>query len=623
MIKLGTLEVEGFGSIISPITYKLDNKGVTILSGKNGAGKSTIIEALIWAIYGVVNKVKITPWPDVQGENFRGTKVTLNLKCKIGVLKIIRCRDYLDKIGSRVGKNRLILYINGKEFLKYKNKGDLDKYIIKLIGIKYDVFINSIVLGQNLTRLLDQSGEKQKAILDQVFNTIYITEGREKAKKDYNQLNLNLSRLENELNSHQEIIANSKNNLKELKRVYKSLKKEVDGQSKKIQDKLTEKLSKTNDLGKLNDLVTKLNKKIELIKLKKDKSQTQLEKIKSLENEEFKVSLKIAQLEGDIADFKNLKKSLIKRKGFSNTIKCKECGQVIRDEKLLKAHVKNEILKLSKAIEVKQKELEQEQTSHSLITSSISKLDKYKSIHKYHVNLLDSLENKRKQAIWETKSLEETKREIGELKRELSELGKSLPNHKRLIKRNRLIYRDKKKHAEGLKADIIPVKKELKLLEWVINDPLSNRGLKAYIFNSLLSNITDRSKYYSRYSGISLNLGIDLNSSNKTLTADILIGDKIRPYVSLSGGQKQLANITLSLAIHDIVCQEANLNILFFDEIFENLDRDNIQIVSELISQMGSDKSLHLITHRSEFTLYNSNIIKFKLDSSGATKIAA
>src|SRR5690606_11840736 len=155
MIKLGTLEVEGFGSIISPITYKLDNKGVTILSGKNGAGKSTIIEALIWAIYGVVNKVKITPWPDVQGENFRGTKVTLNLKCKIGVLKIIRCRDYLDKIGSRVGKNRLILYINGKEFLKYKNKGDLDKYIIKLIGIKYDVFINSIVLGQNLTRLLD------------------------------------------------------------------------------------------------------------------------------------------------------------------------------------------------------------------------------------------------------------------------------------------------------------------------------------------------------------------------------------------------------------------------------------------------------------------------------------
>src|SRR5690606_36752865 len=142
-----------------------------------------------------------------------------------------------------------------------------------------------------------------------------------------------------------------------------------------------------------------------------------------------------------------------------------------------------------------------------------------------------------------------------------------------------------------------------KLLEWVINDPLSNRGLKAYIFNSLLSNITDRSKYYSRYSGISLNLGIDLNSSNKTLTADILIGDKIRPYVSLSGGQKQLANITLSLAIHDIVCQEANLNILFFDEIFENLDRDNIQIVSELISQMGRDKSLHLITHRTEFTL--------------------
>ena len=51
MIKFKTLEIEGFKSI-GKLTYKLDTPGVSIISGANGVGKTTIIDALIWAIKG-------------------------------------------------------------------------------------------------------------------------------------------------------------------------------------------------------------------------------------------------------------------------------------------------------------------------------------------------------------------------------------------------------------------------------------------------------------------------------------------------------------------------------------------------------------------------------------------
>ena len=45
------------------------------------------------------------------------------------------------------------------------------------------------------------------------------------------------------------------------------------------------------------------------------------------------------------------------------------------------------------------------------------------------------------------------------------------------------------------------------------------------------------------------------------------------------------------------------------DELFESLDKSNIEIMSELIQDKSRDKSLFLITHRSEFTPTNANII--------------
>ena len=53
-MKFKKITIENFKSIGSnPITVNLDFNNTTLLLGYNGAGKTSIFEAIVWCIYGV------------------------------------------------------------------------------------------------------------------------------------------------------------------------------------------------------------------------------------------------------------------------------------------------------------------------------------------------------------------------------------------------------------------------------------------------------------------------------------------------------------------------------------------------------------------------------------------
>ena len=55
------------------------------------------------------------------------------------------------------------------------------------------------------------------------------------------------------------------------------------------------------------------------------------------------------------------------------------------------------------------------------------------------------------------------------------------------------------------------------------------------------------------------------------------------------------------------------------DEVFESLRGKNIDIVTELIRLKSRDRSIHLVTHLTDFSHTNAHILEFKLDREGFT----
>src|SRR5690606_31315174 len=119
--------------------------------------------------------------------------------------------------------------------------------------------------------------------------------------------------------------------------------------------------------------------------------------------------------------------------------------------------------------------------------------------------------------------------------------------------------------------------------EWLIKDPLSNTGLKAYMFNSMLEQVNIALEEYSRVLGFQVEFGIDLDTHRKDFYQAVLFEGVITPYEDLSGGQKQLVDTSIAFAIHDVIAKIRPCNILFMDEPFESLGIDEIEIIEELV----------------------------------------
>ena len=77
MIIFHDIAIEGFGSIGKKLKYRFSNTGLTVLRGKNGAGKTTIFSALMWGLKGKTLKEKssVTTWENIQPVDYRGTRV--------------------------------------------------------------------------------------------------------------------------------------------------------------------------------------------------------------------------------------------------------------------------------------------------------------------------------------------------------------------------------------------------------------------------------------------------------------------------------------------------------------------------------------------------------------------
>lgn len=557
MIKFLKLNIEGFCSI-SQFELELDSPGITVIRGFNGQGKSSLFSALVWGLYGKNLKgiSDVNTWDKFRLDTYKGTKVEVYFESSKGLHKIIRCQNYKAKVGNGLGNNRLIYLIDTEES-PIKGKLELQNQISRDLGMSYNLFINSVMFGQGLTRLIQESGADQKKLFEEIFDLNYLTIARNIASNRMNELSPKISKAQYELNYRTRNKEEIKQNIQEIKssrdsyqdqikqdeETYKSQIKKLEKSLKEFED-LPKKIEKTNrDFEKLEKSLREYKQYIANPDYKKVSLEELVDKvIKLIEEEKIKASLTV---------LRDIKSSIVKTREYQDKI------SQLNEERYKLSQVKHNNL-------IKDKDRIHIESQIKQITNSLKRIDKNTPDY-------DSMISRYKE------NLKKIKRESREFKNE----------------------------AESLT-------KEYELIKWAYDDPLGNNGIKAYLFESSLGLINELLKSYSNILGFNIYFGMDLSTTRKDFVVAINLNGIDVFYEELSGGQKQLVNLAMAFAMNQALSRSKGLNIAFLDEIFESLSEDNIGIVIDLIKKIYQNKTLFLITHQESLPIPNSKTLRVK-----------
>lgn len=557
MIKFLKLNIEGFCSI-SQFELELDSPGITVIRGFNGQGKSSLFSALVWGLYGKNLKgiSDVNTWDKFRLDTYKGTKVEVYFESPKGLHKIIRCQNYKAKVGNGLGNNRLIYLIDTEES-PIKGKLELQNQISRDLGMSYNLFINSVMFGQGLTRLIQESGADQKKLFEEIFDLNYLTIARNIASNRMNELSPKISRAQYELNYRTRNKQEIKQNIQEIKssrdsyqdqikqdeETYKSQIKKLEKSLKEFED-LPKRIEKTNrDFEKLEKSLREYKQYIANPDYKKVSLEELVDKvIKLIEEEKIKASLTV---------LRDIKSSIVKTREYQDKI------SQLNEERYKLSQIKHNNL-------IKDKDRIHIESQIKQITNSLKRIDKNTPDY-------DSMISRYKE------NLKKIKRESREFKNE----------------------------AESLT-------KEYELIKWAYDDPLGNNGIKAYLFESSLGLINELLKSYSNILGFNIYFGMDLSTTRKDFVVAINLNGIDVFYEELSGGQKQLVNLAMAFAMNQALSRSKGLNIAFLDEIFESLSEDNIGIVIDLIKKIYQNKTLFLITHQESLPIPNSKTLRVK-----------
>ena len=663
--------------------------GVTGIIGLNGAGKSTIFEAVAWVLYGSVaartssdqikrQNTSITDPCRVElefvfeGENYRivremkgktlTTNATATINGKIAATSTEGVNQFIQKkLGLDFKSFYTSIFAKQKELnaLSSMNASERRPLILRMLGIdSLDDIIKEIktdkknkdkIVEKLSSDLIDEKGnDKEKTYNEEI----------KKLEKNLKEIDEKIKKSKNKINDFKKEIIETEKKLKENKREYEKLKDQIE----KMQDKKTLFENKIKLEQEKKDLKNKI-----LVRQKNlEKEFNKLESYKEIEKQYIKTkqrfdelnkliekNIKIIQekktlsqmIQKNISDI-NSKKLEIKKLGPN--AKCPTCNRTLSEQyNMLISNFDSELKNKEKEIktfnleirqneEDKQKILREKEAIEKKINYLNMQLREKEKINTTikHINL--ELKNEKtifnrkkneilkiKQISFDYKAFENIKKQqdktydfyqktqdlFNDKKDILSDLNLELEKKQssvKILNQEIKTYKDKLFELERFKKQIKEEKNSVKYLG-KLSDIMSDfrtflisrvRPTLSSYTSDFFSQLTD-----NKYSEVEIDENYDLM---------VYDNGELYNINRFSGGEEDLANLCLRLAISEVITERVGgvFNFIILDEIFGSQDKIRRQNIMKSLNTLSNKfRQIFLITHVDDVKNDMENII--------------
>lgn len=560
LIKFHTVSWRNFLSTGNvPNVIYLDRSHTTLIGGKSGHGKSTLLDAITYALFGKAYRNCNIPQL-INSINQKQLEVIIEFSIGKDVYRIVR--GLKPKIFEII-KNGTLLNQEGdnRDYQKI-----LENQILKL---NYRTFRQVVVLGSStFAPFMQLPAAQRREIVEDILD-IRIFSIMNIILKDYIQKNKEeITFIDNKISVEMEKTKGQDRLLSTMLEHKEELINQYEDQLKSINNDILEKSSKIDEFN---------NKKEYQLKL--------LESEKDLSSD-------IKSIEKDLIQKESLIEIIDKERLFFNKDNCPSCKQNI-------SHDHKE--KIFAEFNNKKDKLYQDIKSNSVILESlISKNDNYLKLKNLYNDILNNISRDshdikkfnvmKSTIVKKIVDIKSSNNDIEEEKKKLKQYASNVVNfHNR---RNELLDED---NYHSIMVQL-----------------LKDNGIKTKVIEQYLPVINKMINHYLNIFDFYVNFELD-DTFNETIKARF---KDTFSYELFSEGQKKKIDISLLLAFRDVakLKNSVNTNLLIMDEVADSsLDAEGLENLMDVINKL-ENTNVFVISHRSEQLLdkFQSHI-KFEL----------
>ena len=523
----------------------LDCNHSTLIVGTNGAGKSTVLDAICFALFNKPFR-KITKGQLVNAVNEKETLVEIEFN--------IGSREYLIRRGIK--PNIFEIHLNGnmlnQEASAAEQQKSLEQNILKL---NYKSFTQVVILGSStFVPFMQLSPPHRREVIEDLLDI-----------KIFSTMNLILK----------DRVKTLREQIRDLEYKMEITKEKVQMQQRFIQDLKTQSkennVQRHTEIHKLQDEIVLTQKENEDNLVTCTKLQTDLEKYDNVDDEHNKLRI----YESKFADkFKKLRSDY---KFFDKNDTCPTCKQSIDEE-----------LRTTKKTSITSSISELENASSELN----DKLQKIKEDLQSKKDLLSQLQELNAQMVSNNKEISWKEQSIKKLNDQIAKQEGGGAN----LKREQEKLKELAKEGVSIEKYMSTSKHDRDNHDVVVN-MLRDTGIKSNIIKKYLPVMNQLINRYLKE--LDFYVSFELNE-NFEETIKSRFRDEFS-YASFSEGEKMRIDLALLFTWRTIAKMKnsANTNLLMLDEIFDSsLDSSGTDDFMKILRTFSEDTNVFVISHK-------------------------